>query len=160
MARGKSVEKAKILERQALALEFRKQGMSYRKIGAKLGVDYTTAYHDVQGELGKLAALNQDAAEDLRQLSLEQLDMAIAGAMPWVQSGSANHISAYGGIIEKKAKIAGILKTSEVTININIEVVQRFEQTAKELGLDPAKTLEEFIQALHAQSTGDKKGSK
>lgn len=160
MTQATTAKKINIAERRALALEFRKQGMSYRKIGEKLKVDTMTAYRDVQQELKQLSDLNQESAEDLRQLSLERLDMAIAGAMPFVQSGSANHISAYGGIIEKQAKIAGILKTSEVTININIEVVQRFEQVAKELGLDPAQALEEYIQALHAQSTGDKKGSK
>lgn len=154
MARGKSVEKAAILERQALALEFRKQGMSYRKIGERLSVDFTTAYRDVQNELKNLAALNQEAAEDLRQLSLNRLDMALNGAWPFVSSGSANHINAWGSIIEKQAKIAGILKSGEVTININIEIVQRFETAARDAGFEPSALLEQFIQELHAQRAG------
>lgn len=154
MARGKPAEKAKILQRQALALEFRKQGMTYRKIAERLDVELGTAYNDVQGELKNLAALNQEIAEDLRQLSIDRLDMALEGAWPFVSSGSANHINAWGSIIEKQAKIAGILKSGEVTININIEIVQRFETAARDAGFEPSALLEQFIQELHAQRAG------
>lgn len=151
MARGKSAEKAAILKRQALALEFRIQGMPYRKIADRLGVEVGTAFADVKNEMALLSEMNQEAAEDLRQLSLDRLDVAIAGATPFVQAGSAAHIGAYASAIEKQAKIAGIIKPTEISITINLEIVQRFEQVARDYGLDPAQALEEFIQAIHEQ---------
>lgn len=160
MARGKTSEKAAILKRQALALDLRIQGMPYRKIAERLGVEVGTAFSDVKNEMALLGEMNQGAAEDLRQLSLDRLDVAIAGATPFVQAGSANHISAYAAAIEKQAKIAGIIKPPEIVITINLEIVQRFESTAKELGIDPAQALEEYIQALHAQSVTVEKSGK
>lgn len=151
MARGKTVEKAKILERQALALEFRKQGMPYRKIAQRLNVEVGTAFNDVKNELSLLAALNKESAEDLRQIELDRLDMAIEGIMPFVHSGSAPHATALSNAVEKQAKIAGLIKPIDINITINIEVVQRFEQVARDYGLDPAQALEEYIQAIHEQ---------
>jgi predicted transcriptional regulator len=153
MSRGKAAEKGNILKRQILALEFRKMGLSYRKIAERLDVSLAQAYRDITDELARLSALKQDVGEDLRQLQLERLDMAIEGAMPFVQAGSAAHITAYSGVIEKQSKIAGILTSAEVTININIEIVQRFESAARDAGFEPSVLLEQFIQELHAQRT-------
>ena len=152
MARGKSAEKGKILKRQALALEFRIQGMPYRKIADRLGVDVSTAFADVKNEMALLGEMNQGAAEDLRQLSIDRLDVAIAGATPFVQAGSASHIGAYASAIEKQAKIAGIIKPTEISITINIEVLQQFEAVTRELGIDKDQALIEFTEMLRAQS--------
>ena len=158
MARTKAKDKeaADILARQSTALDLRKQGLSYRKIGERLKVSHEQARQDVEGMLTQLAALNRDKGEEFRALKLEQLDTAIEGVMPFVQAGSASHTAALTSVIEKQSKIAGILSTAEITININIDVIQRFEQVAKEAGIDPAQALEEYIQQIHAlKSTVD-----
>lgn len=53
--------------------------------------------------------------------------------------------------LEKEMKLLGTMRQPD-GINVNLlVVVQRFEAATKELAIDPAQALEEYIQALHAQ---------
>ena len=61
MARGKQKDQIAMLERQLLALDLRKQGMTYRQIATRLQCDHTTIYADVQRELKRLADESQDS---------------------------------------------------------------------------------------------------
>lgn len=108
MARGKQKDKIAILERQILALDLRKQGLSYRKIAQRLDCDHTVIYDDIQRELKRLADESLDSTAEMRQLDLERIDMAIAGLMPFVQSGSAVHTMALMKSIDERAKLLGL----------------------------------------------------
>lgn len=108
MARGKQKDKIAMLERQLLALDLRKQGMTYRAIATRLEVDHTTIYSDIHRELKRLADESLDSAAEMRQLDLERIDLAIAGLMPFVQAGSPTHTMALMASLEKRAKLLGL----------------------------------------------------
>jgi hypothetical protein len=108
MARGKQKDKIAMLERQLLALDLRKQGMTYRQIATRLECNHVTIYNDIHRELKRLADESQDSTAEMRQLDLERIDMAIAGLMPFVRSGSANHTMALMKSIDERAKLLGL----------------------------------------------------
>lgn len=104
----KAVEQTTIPLRENQALELRKQGLSYRAIANRLGVSHQQAYVDVQGELKALAVLNQDSADELRQLELERLDRIIDGLDHWVQAGNAQAAMAILKAMDTRAKLLGL----------------------------------------------------
>jgi predicted transcriptional regulator len=108
MARGKSREKATILERQLLALDLRKAGLTFRAIAAKLGVNHQTAYNDVMAELKRLSALRTDSAEELRQLELEKLDKYEANLTHWAEAGSVEAVKTLLKVQERRSKLLGL----------------------------------------------------
>lgn len=101
-------EDAAIFERQFKALELRKDGWSYRDIGAKLGVSYTQAHRDVEEELRRLAQLNQDKAEELRQLELEKLDALEKAVSPMANVGQPAAVTLKLKVMERRAKLLGL----------------------------------------------------
>ncbi|MGB0969823.1 MAG: hypothetical protein ACPGVG_02515 [Mycobacterium sp.] len=64
-------------DRAVKALELRKRGMTYAKIGEELGVSMQTAHKDVKTSLSDLAALGLTLSVELRQMELERLDAAL-----------------------------------------------------------------------------------
>lgn len=118
MARGKSREKANILERQLLALDLRKSGLTYRAIAAKLGVNHQTAYNDVMAELKRLAELRADSAEELRQLELEKLDKYESSLTHWAEAGSVEAVKALLKVQERRSKLLGLDAPEKKDVNI------------------------------------------
>lgn len=108
MARGKTLEKAEIIKRQQLALQLKQDGWSYRAIGEKLGVDYTTAYKDVKNAVNELNNLKLDSAEDYRALELARLDMLTKGLEPMARVGNPMAVNAYIKVMEQRAKLLGL----------------------------------------------------
>lgn len=110
MARTKKTEAEQIDigERRLQALELRKSGLSYRKIGARLDISHEQARQDIEAELKILAAERSDKAEELRQLELERLDKLTAALDSWVEAGSHNAVNAYLRIMERRAKLLGL----------------------------------------------------
>lgn len=97
-----------MLERQLLALDLRKQGMTYRQIAARLDSNHVTIYNDIHRELKRLADESLDSTIELRQLKLEQIDLAIKGLMPFVMAGSPAHTMAFTKCIAEQAKLQGL----------------------------------------------------
>jgi len=120
MANGKKTDETKIgaAERRYQALELRKQGNSYRAIGAALGVSEAQSHTDVQRALRALAALEQASAEELRTMELERLDTLTVEAARVL---SATHPLVSGGKVlddltddgPKLAAIDRLLRISE-----------------------------------------------
>jgi hypothetical protein len=61
-------------ERHVRAFELRKQGFTYREIGAALGVSGKTAHEDVQRVLAELAETRLASAAEYVDMELERLD--------------------------------------------------------------------------------------
>lgn len=120
MARGKAAEKGKILERQIVALELRKSGFSYRAIADRTDVTQMQAYRDVQSELKRLADVSLDSANELRQMELERLDMAIKGLMPFVEAGSSSHAIALVKVIGERSKLLGLYAPEQIESKVLI----------------------------------------
>lgn len=108
MARGKTNEKINIVQRQIMALELRKAGFSYRAIAERCHVTHMQAYRDVQSELKRLDDIGLETAVELRSMELERLDMAIKGLMPFVEAGSAMHVTALVKVIAERSKLLGL----------------------------------------------------
>lgn len=119
MARGKQKDKIAMLERQLLALDLRKQGMTYRAIATRLQVDHRTIYNDIHRELKRLADESLGSTAELRQLKLEQLDLAIKGLMPFVMSGSPNHIMAFAKCVAEQSKLMGLYEPEKHELAID-----------------------------------------
>lgn len=120
MARGKAAEKGQILERQIQALELRKSGWSYRKIGEKLGVSHETARQDVEGELKVLDLGNENKRNELRQLELERLDKITNALDHWLEAGSVPAINAYLKAMERRAKLLGLDAPEEKNLHVDL----------------------------------------
>lgn len=99
-------EKAEV--RRRAALEYRKMGMSYRAIGAKLGVSSTQAYKDVQYILKQVRAAATETAEELRQIEVERLDAALMALAPRVAKGELGAIDRWVRISESRRVLLGI----------------------------------------------------
>ena len=149
MARGKVADRTRVIERQAQALELRKQGKSYRAIGDRLGVSQMQAHRDIQDELKRLAALNLNSADELRQLELERLDRIIDGLDHWVQAGNAQAAMAILKAMDTRAKLLGLYapeKIQEITwedqaiADIKAGVI-RYEDLVKAFDVDLATEL-------------------
>lgn len=125
MARGKPAEKGKILDRQNQALDLRKQGFSYRAIGSKLGMSQMQAFRDIQDELKRLAMLNLNAADELRQLELERLDRVIESMDHWMQAGNTQAAITILKAMDTRAKLLGLYAPEKIReITWQDEIIQ------------------------------------
>ena len=64
-------------ERRARAIQYRKEGLTYREIAEETDVSVRTAFQDVQAVLSEVAAFRQDTAEEYVELEVERLDAGI-----------------------------------------------------------------------------------
>ena len=95
-------------ERRLQALELRKAGANYRRIGAQLGVSEAQAYKDVQGELQRIQAEASDLAADVRTLELERLDALTLALWPSARQGKEGAIDRVLRVMERRSKLLGL----------------------------------------------------
>jgi hypothetical protein len=95
-------------ERPIRAFELRKQGYSYREIGAALGVSHKTAHEDVQRVLAELATLRQASAAEYVDLELERLDMAQQALAVHLETGDPQIINSWVKVSESRRKLLGL----------------------------------------------------
>ncbi len=110
MAHGKKTDQVRIgaAERRQQALELRKQGYSYRALGAQLGVSQEMARLDVQRSLQTLAELERASADVYRTMELARLDMAMLAIAPGVTKGSIDAVNAWVRISESRRRLLGL----------------------------------------------------
>jgi hypothetical protein len=155
MALNKSTEDNMVMRRELVA-QFRLRGMTLSEISKQLAkkdiINPTTKkpYSDVT-ILNDLEALKQEwranAEADISEHQARQVaEVAEIKRAAWAAKDPELALKA----LDREMKILGTMKQTG-GITINIEIVNRFADTAKELGIDPSKALEEYIQALHAQ---------
>lgn len=156
MARGKSKEKASILERQLLALDMRKSGYSFRKIAERLKVSYQTAYRDVSAELSRMSELRDGKKEELRQLELERLDALTEALNPMASVGNPSSVSMSVKVMERRAKLLGLDMPLEVELGLKRETLLELKAKADAAGVDLAATFEALINELGSITVGDR----
>lgn len=120
MARGKSREKANIIDRQVLALDLRKSGKSFRAIATKLDISLGQAFKDVQKSLQESLANRNDDAEELRQLELDRLDDLTSALDHWVKAGSVPAANAMLRVMERRAKLLGLDAPTKQELKIDM----------------------------------------
>jgi hypothetical protein len=95
-------------ERRIKALELRKAGVSYRKIGAALGVSHTQAYNDVMLSLRHLAKKQDGIAEELRVLEDQRLDDMLTPMMTQARRGNQGAVDRVLRIMDRRARLWGL----------------------------------------------------
>lgn len=162
--------KDSIVHRRELVARLRLRGMTLREIAAALAKqnppivnpDTGEAYSDVtiKNDLDALKAewsKNASVAIDEHQ-SRQFAELQEIKRDAWSQKNPQLALAA----LDKEMKLLGTMKQpSGIHITINLEVITRFEQVARDAGVDASKALDEFTQMLqlNAQSAGHSKPS-
>lgn len=117
--------------RQLDALELRKAGLSYAKIGEKLGIQVAGAQALVSRAL---RALVQELGEDVIRIERERLDAMHAATWTKVEAGDLDAIDRCLKIAERRAKLEGLDKardTAMVVMPVDMPDVSKL--TAEEM---------------------------
>jgi Homeodomain-like domain len=102
-------------DRAVKALDLRIAGATYRQIGAQLGVSESTAYQDVQEELGRLDTVATKKAERLRDLEARRLDVLTVALAPGIRNGEPRAIVAAVRVMERRARLFGLDAPQKIT---------------------------------------------
>ncbi|AOV16582.1 hypothetical protein BJI67_05410 [Acidihalobacter aeolianus] len=104
----KKVVSIQTLERRKKAVELRKAGLSYAKIGERLGIARQSAFAHVRHVLSELQAETAESAEQVRQIELERLDRATELCMRGIENGELAAIDRLIRIQERRARLLGL----------------------------------------------------
>lgn len=125
MAQGKrgAIRAIAKLDRTELALNYRKQGLSYRAIAARVAAELTipqysaqAAHRDVAERFAELNRALSHGAEELRALENARLDSYLSALGPSIELGDPKAIAVAVRISERRAKMAGLDAPIEVKI--------------------------------------------
>lgn len=94
-----------LLERRQKALELRKMGAATTQIAAALGVTPAVAHRDIQLAL---TDLRSEAAEDIRKLELERLDVVILSFWNRMRNGEARAAEVILKAMQRRAMYLGL----------------------------------------------------
>lgn len=95
-------------EREGQALELRKRGFSYDRIGEALGISRAGAYECVRRALEALRVDSQEKAEEVRELELSRLDRMLEIAQAAADAGELSAIDRVLRIQERRSKYLGL----------------------------------------------------
>lgn len=94
--------------REQRALELRRAGWSYDRIGGDLGVGRASAFKIVRRVLQRLAAEATEDAGEVRRLELERLDALLTGLWPAAEAGDVAAVAAVLRAMERRARLLGL----------------------------------------------------
>jgi hypothetical protein len=125
-----SVARVGRAERAGWALDLRKSGLTFRKIGQRMGVTEQRAHRIVTEELARLNAKRAEDAAAVTRLEAERLDAILAVLWPKVEKGDLPSIDRVLSIMARRAKLLGIdaEKPGGMTmqnINVGVEMTDR-----------------------------------
>lgn len=101
-------EDVELAEKRKCALEYRRDGYSYRDIASIMDTTVSTAYAWVQGELQALRSLTREAAEDVRDMELHRCDLLLNSLMPGIKTGDPQSIATALKIGERRSRLLGL----------------------------------------------------
>jgi DNA-binding CsgD family transcriptional regulator len=101
---GQKANKVALTEK---ALEMKKAGLSYTQIANRLGIGRSTAHKYITEELNKLAAMNRDKAEALRELQNERLEKLLVVTMTKATGGDMGAVEKARRIIDSITNLYG-----------------------------------------------------
>ena len=104
-SRGGFVKTAENAENDAEALRLRSEGLTYREIAQRLGINSSTAYRRVENALRAIPA---DGVEEMRQLEGERLDKLHAALWERALEGDLSAIDRLLTISARRAKLYGL----------------------------------------------------
>ena len=92
-------------ERQRLALELRKAGVTFEEIANQLGYSKAGAYKAVTSALQKTL---QEPADEVRTLAVTRLDKLLTAMWPQARQGNQGAVDRVLRIEERRAKLLGL----------------------------------------------------
>lgn len=121
-------------ERRAKAVEMRKLGFTYQKIGDELGVSLAGAHKTVMTALKQLNEQTAEGAEEIRRLELERLDEWLVRVAKEIQNGRALPAIDRGiRIMDRRAKLLGLDAPTKLEVRDLYEVMfQELKVAAQE----------------------------
>src|SRR5690554_5869536 len=90
------------------ALDLRRQGYSFREIGAKLGCCHATAYRHVTEALADTVRERDQLAADLIQIEVERLDAALNAVWDGAMKGDVRKVDRVLKISERRSRLLGL----------------------------------------------------
>ena len=95
-------------ERELQALELRKAGLTYARIGELLGVSHVAVGKAVRRALAKHSDQTKEAVEELRQLELERLDAVNLAFWEKMMAGDVQAAKLILRTIEQRSRLLGL----------------------------------------------------
>jgi transcriptional regulator with XRE-family HTH domain len=104
-SRGGFVKTADDALKDAEALKLRSEGLTYREVAERLGINTSTAYRRVENALRAIPA---DGVDEMRQLEGERLDKLHAALWDRALEGDLQAIDRLLTISNRRAKLFGL----------------------------------------------------
>jgi hypothetical protein len=122
-----SVARVGRAERANEALDLRKCGLTFREIGARMGVTEQRAHALVTQELARLNAKRSEGAEAVTRLEVERLDALLAAVWPKAVKGDLAAVDRVLSILARRARLLGLdaerpAAPSVALQNVNVSV--------------------------------------
>lgn len=103
-----SRRRVRATERQREALELRKAGHPYSKIGEELGISAPAAHGLVSKALAAIREESSELAEDVIRLELERLDALLAAVWDAATVGESDKVDRALKIMKRRAELLGL----------------------------------------------------
>ena len=127
--------RARGMETARRALDLRRGGATYRQIADSMNLSLAGAEKAVKRGLKMIVA---EPAKDVLQIELDRLDGMWLGLWPRIQKGEPAAVSAGVRVIERRAKLLGLDKPTQINIRHVIDEV------ATEYGLEQSEAEQLF----------------
>jgi len=121
----------RVLTRRTMALECRRNGMTYRDIAAKvkkiwkakfkeeLRYTHRAAHKDVQIMLKEMLVKTAETVEQVRELEKQRLDQLFFAVWPRALKGDEKAISNILSIMTRRARLEGLDAKEEIVLTVN-----------------------------------------
>lgn len=100
-------ELERVAEKHAMALELRKQGLTFREIAARMGISLKSAHDCVEAELLELREKTVLDAVAVREIDLERCDVMLKGLWPKIKKGDPAAVGAGVRVLDRRARLLG-----------------------------------------------------
>ena len=122
-------DEIRLAENRRLAMDYRRQGLSFVAIGKKLGVSDKSAASYIRWNLQVLCKLSKVETEEYRNLELSRLDELLAGLWPRAMRGDTFSVKECVSIIALRCKILGLEKPVSLVVAGDAAAPLKFEHT-------------------------------
>jgi hypothetical protein len=159
-------DEIRLAENRRLAMDYRRQGLSFVAIGKKLGVSDKSAASYIRWNLQVLCKLSKVETEAYRNLELSRLDALLTGVFKNALRGDTFSVKECVSIIALRCKILGLEKPVSLVIagdreaplqmqhqhDIDKNLLEKMHRLA---GIDPPPADEKIIDVTPPEIPGD-----
>jgi len=126
------------LMRRSEALTLRLAGLSYQRIGDKMGISKQAAFKLVTKALGELNEEVLELADQIRTIECQRLDLMQFSIWPRVLRGDDRAILSVLRIMERRARITGI--------DSPVQIEASWREELQKYGLSASEEFEKLVQ--------------